>query len=303
MTKKPDFIVDKNGVVYDVRDKYYPKTDNFNSGNNKQRNVAVNNVKATDKKETEIIAAILIPIFVIIALIGSLLGIFGNNGKTAKTNNINLMPEDEYYNYSRACHLFLQGDYLMAHFYINMVISSSPNNSQAYNISGLIYFKENKYEKALVEFNKGLELAPNSPDIFNNRGITYYAMEKYDESLLDFNEVILINGNNAKAFYNRGLVYVAKEMYNEAIIDLSKAIEISSSNPINVLQQTMTIKKSTAQLFGDIRKEMEFYQTDINIAAAYYQRGLVLLILGNEEKGNADINKALTMGYTIESSE
>jgi Tfp pilus assembly protein PilF len=301
MDKQTDFIVDKKGVVYDVRGSYYPKVENNNYINRKEWNVPGNKNLVIENNKTDKLAIILIPIVVVITLILALVGILGNVNYNENTDtNGPILSQSEYYNYSEACHLFLKGDYVMARFYIDMVIGSDTNNAQAYNISGLIYYKEKNYEKAITEFNTGLELEPNSTDILNNRGITYFALEKFEESILDFNQAISLTEHNAKAFYNRGLVFVAKKMYGEAIDDLSKAIEISSANPINQIKQTIAIEKRSTKMFVDIFEEMEFYQTDIDLAAAYYQRGLVYLIIGEEDKGNSDLAKALAMGFTLE---
>jgi len=55
----------------------------------------------------------------------------------------------------------------------------------------------------------------------------YFKNKKYDEAIVEFSKVIQINPNRAEAYYCRGFAYAQKRNPGQAIADYTKAIEIN----------------------------------------------------------------------------
>lgn len=54
----------------------------------------------------------------------------------------------------------------------------NPNDSDAYNNLGLLYYGEEEYEKALENYKKAIEIDPNDGVVYYNMGFTYEGLEE-----------------------------------------------------------------------------------------------------------------------------
>jgi len=104
----------------------------------------------------------------------------------------------------------------------------SPNKPQVLNNLGKIYLDEERYEDAIVQFNKAIEIAPFYHSPRNNRGYAYKNQEKWDLALNDFNEVLKIDSYLPDIYVNRGEVLKQMGRYDLAMRDFMKAIKLSS---------------------------------------------------------------------------
>jgi tetratricopeptide (TPR) repeat protein len=59
-------------------------------------------------------------------------------------------------------------------------------------------------------------------------GKFYFLNNKYDAAILEFNKVLEINPANAEAYYNIGLIKESSNLINEAKEMYSKALSINS---------------------------------------------------------------------------
>lgn len=130
-------------------------------------------------------------------------------------------------------------DYPNAKMYLSKAIAFNKNNKQA------------------VEYLKSID----DMDMANllNDAISKYEAEKYDEALIDFNKLISKNGNNDYALYYRGMIYDSKNKHNEAITDLKKAYEINKDFticPYMLASNYDALKKN--------KEAMEYYEMYAN---------------------------------------
>jgi tetratricopeptide (TPR) repeat protein len=65
----------------------------------------------------------------------------------------------------------------------------------------------------------------NSSHVYISDGLESYNKEKYNEAIIDFNKALIIDTNNAKVLYLLGKSNFQLKKYNEAIIDFNKAFK------------------------------------------------------------------------------
>jgi tetratricopeptide (TPR) repeat protein len=80
-------------------------------------------------------------------------------------------------------------------------------------------------EKALV---RALELAPDDPQSESLLGWAQMLQEKYDDALMNFQKVLMREPANALARINVGYICLKKRIFGEAIEHLSKAIRLDN---------------------------------------------------------------------------
>ncbi|MBC8171461.1 MAG: tetratricopeptide repeat protein [Anaerolineae bacterium] len=76
------------------------------------------------------------------------------------------------------------------------LVSTYPDEADAYVVRGLIYLDTADNEAAITDFSKALELDPDNGDTYHRRGNAYRIDEQLDKALADLNRAIEINNQN-----------------------------------------------------------------------------------------------------------
>lgn len=84
------------------------------------------------------------------------------------------------------------------------------------------------YVGAEAALNKALSLSPNDPQSESLLGWAQMYQEKYDDALLNFQKVLMRQPANALARINVGFICLKKGIFGEAIEHLSKAIRLGN---------------------------------------------------------------------------
>lgn len=87
---------------------------------------------------------------------------------------------------------------------------------------------EQRYEEAIVHYQRALEIRPDYAMSYVNMGVTYKSMEREDEAEHSYREAIAINNDrNASAYAhnNLGNLYLARRMYRVAVGEYQRALE------------------------------------------------------------------------------
>ena len=94
------------------------------------------------------------------------------------------------------------------------------------NKRGLEYMKQQRYEKAITEFNNILEADPLWFPAYYNRAISYANSGRNKEALRDLNYVLANYPDNADAYFNRGIVYENLGSFPNAIKDYTETLQL-----------------------------------------------------------------------------
>ena len=82
---------------------------------------------------------------------------------------------------------------------------------------GISLCRENRFEEAIVLFDKIIETTPNQPNALYNKAKALAKLEKQDESLSLFNKLITIHPSDAHFISERGILHFVMGQNENAI--------------------------------------------------------------------------------------
>src|SRR6185369_2053581 len=65
-------------------------------------------------------------------------------------------------------------------------LQKAPNDAGAYNLFGLSYLCERKFDQAMGAFQKALQILPSYTDVHNNLGVAYMELKNYPDAKKEF---------------------------------------------------------------------------------------------------------------------
>lgn len=120
------------------------------------------------------------------------------------------------------------------------------------------------FDCRISNYTKAINLDLKTKDVFKNRGNAYLQRKDFDKAIADFTKLIELDLNDASGYKNRGRIFLensnSPQAVNAAIRDFTSAIDLEP-------------------------KDVESY----NLRASTYK------ILGNINKAEADLEKALSL--------
>jgi len=97
--------------------------------------------------------------------------------------------------------------------------------------------KNEKYKRALSDFNKTIQLEPSFSFAYFNRAYVKCQLQDFDGAVKDFDYAILTNHDLADAYYNKGvLLFYLKDKLN-ACQNFSKAGELGLTESYNIIKK------------------------------------------------------------------
>jgi tetratricopeptide (TPR) repeat protein len=99
---------------------------------------------------------------------------------------------------------------------------------KAYFFWGETYSQWDRFDDALMDFNKAIELDPSNPDAYYYRGRIYDLRQDYQSALQNYEYVIDLNPRELTAFsYSyRAIIFYKLHQYEQSITDGERAIEL-----------------------------------------------------------------------------
>jgi len=221
----------------------------------------------------------------------------------------------EYYNSGNR--KISAGDYQGAIEDFNKAITLDPNYVYSYIYRGVARYELGDYKQSISDFNKAIEIEPAEEVAYYHRGIARMKLGDYGQAILDFNKSIQIKPT-WRTFSERGFVKEKLGDYTGAIQDYNKAIEVVSSElekkdsleaarEVDTFLYAITLNsRGTAKAklsdyrgaLMDFNKAIELIPTVTALSKdAFYNRGVVKIILGQKDSGCLDLSKAGELGF------
>ena len=131
------------------------------------------------------------------------------------------------------------------------------------------------YAGAEESLSKALQLAPNDPQAESLLGWAQMLQEKYDDALMAFQKVLMREPGNALARINVGYICLKKGIFGEAIEHLSKAIRLDNDRKATLYAHFyLGLVYLERDMFEDAQT---FFQKSLalgpNLIEAYYELG------------------------------
>ncbi len=143
------------------------------------------------------------------------------------------------------------------------------------------------YEAAETALKKAIELSPNDPQSEALLGWAQMLQEKYDDALLWFQKVLTREPQNALARINVGYICLKKKIFGEAIEHLSRAIRLDNDKKATLYAHFyLGLLYLERDMFEDAQT---FFQKTIalgpNLIEAYYELGKAFWFNGQQAEG------------------
>jgi tetratricopeptide (TPR) repeat protein len=142
------------------------------------------------------------------------------------------------------------------------------------------------YQGAEDSLSKALQLVPNDPQAESLLGWAQMLQEKYDEALMQFQKVLMREPTNALARINVGYICLKKRIFGEAIEHLSRAIRLDSDRKATLYAHFyLGLVYLERDMFEDAQT---FFQKTLalgpNLIEAYYELGRAYWFNGQRDE-------------------
>ena len=142
------------------------------------------------------------------------------------------------------------------------------------------------YEGAEASLLRALELSPNDPQAESLLGWAQMLREKYDDALLNFQKVLMREPGNALARINVGYICLKKRIFGEAIEHLSKAIRLDNDRKATLYAHFYL---GLVYLEREMYEDAETFFTKTialgpNLIEAHYELGRAFWFAGEQER-------------------
>jgi len=163
---------------------------------------------------------------------------------------------------------------------------------------GNIYFNRGQYEPAIADYDACLAIDSTTQLAIENRGAAYAATGKFDKALADMNRAIKMNPNTENGYANRGVIYQTMNRHEEAITDFTRHMEVNHKKNADILN---SIGVSYLRL-KEYDKALDVISQAIDMGpkgAFYLNRAIAYKELGRKAEAKADAIKAEAMGTVV----
>ncbi len=102
------------------------------------------------------------------------------------------------------------------------------NNTAEFNyILGNTLKAQDKYDEAIVAYEKSISLKKDFSEAYNNLANVQKKVERFDDALLNYNNAISANKNNLEAYYNLANLFKSLKNYDEANKNYKKVVQLN----------------------------------------------------------------------------
>jgi tetratricopeptide (TPR) repeat protein len=142
------------------------------------------------------------------------------------------------------------------------------------------------YSGAEEALNKALQLSPNNPQAESLLGWALMLEDKFDDALLNFQKVLIREPQNALARINVGYICLKKKIFGEAIEHLSRAIRLDNDKKATLYAHFyLGLVYLERDMFEDAQT---FFEKTLvlgpNLIEAYYELGRTYWFNGQRDE-------------------
>lgn len=155
---------------------------------------------------------------------------------------------------------------------------------------GVKYQNKGNLDSACELYKKILLKQPLNSEALHLLGVVYFQKQEYKKAIESINKAILIDSKKAKFYYNLAIVYDAIGEEDKSAENYLKILNLELDYPyLDVVYFNLGVYYKDK---GEFEKALEYYEKAIKLNSEFYDaiwnRGLILLLFGNLEKGFKD---------------
>ncbi len=109
---------------------------------------------------------------------------------------------------------------------LSKYIAENPNDADAQIQYGRMLQQLQRYDEAILTYEKASKIAPNRAEIYSGIARTLLAQNRFDEALPVFEKAIKLDPNQPALYSDIGRDYICKKRFEEAATNISRAIEM-----------------------------------------------------------------------------
>ena len=182
---------------------------------------------------------------------------------------VELSPKNKIAHYKKArVYSYLEKNKSALHS-LDKAYELDSNYVKIYNLRGIIYVEQKKYDLAIKEYERGIALKEIDPEgaayCYRFRAEQYERLREYDKALADYDSAIVLQPENADRYYNRALFYYEQKEYNKSIVDFTRATELDPDDSENWRMLGYVYKNG----IKDYEKALDYYEKSLEVDSTY----------------------------------
>ncbi len=158
-------------------------------------------------------------------------------------------------------------------------------NASTYLEKGWSLMSLGDHAGAEAALTRALELAPNDPHGESLLGWAQMLQDKYDDALLNFQKVLMRQPQNSLARINVGYICLKKKIFGEAIEHLSKAIRLDNDRKATLYAHYyLGLLYLEREMYEDAQNFLrKAIALGPNLIEAYYELGRAIFFAGDRD--------------------
>ena len=182
---------------------------------------------------------------------------------------------------------------------LEQAIRLQPGYWPTYQRLGVFYLNHHEFEKSAHSFLTGIGIAPENPALHYNLGALYFMQNRWPDAALEFEKSLAIRPT-AFAYSNLGTVRFFEGKYQEATKQFEQATRLQPNNAINwgnlgdALWQVPGERARAGQAFAKAAilasEQLSLNPANLQLRANY---AVYLVKLGRREEAFAEITRAM----------
>ena len=171
--------------------------------------------------------------------------------------------------------MFQHGYFEQAEASFQEVISTRPDDPEAYYNLGTLSLRRNNFARAREYLQQTLRLKPDYPEAWNNLGMMAAQEGHADEAIQAFRQSLTLRPDYSTALLNLGNVYRRQHAFTEANTCLERALQLQPDDPeINyslgmLLAQQNDLQKATESLQRAIALRPDYPEARNNLGVLF----------------------------------
>lgn len=186
-----------------------------------------------------------------------------------------------------------KGDNDLAISYLSEAIRQEPENDMAYRDRAVAHANKGDLDKAIADFTEAIRINSKESDHYAGRGAAYLRKKDYPRAIKDYEQAVKVNPKHAIANYHLALLYETHfDDHDMAMAYCDRVLSIAPKHSgAHLLRGQIYLgRKSYKDAFAACSLAVTNNPKSAN---AWLFRGMSRYLLGDKEKGLADMRTAI----------